>query len=129
MLPVTTPIATEQLIKLVNQMPAVMWSTDTALLLTSRCGGVVAMFDHQPGAVDGTAVGTFVDPSDRETFLGAHRGGARSRYRGDYCTRAPRRLHRIAPSRLCRRIGDARIRDHRVERQTQLAGDPRRTTA
>src|SRR6266550_2616042 len=73
MLHAATPIATEQLIKLVNQMPAVMWSTDTDLLLTSRCGGVLAMFDHLPGAVDGTAIGTFVDPEDRETVLAAHR--------------------------------------------------------
>src|SRR5205809_3034454 len=73
MLHAATPIATEQLIKLVNQMPAVMWSTDADLLLTSRCGGVLAMFDHLPGAVDGTAIGTFVDPEDRETVLAAHR--------------------------------------------------------
>src|SRR6266704_194582 len=73
MLHAATPIAAEHLIKLVNQMPAVMWSTDADLQLTSRCGGVLAMFDHLPGAVDGTAIGTFVDPEDRETVLAAHR--------------------------------------------------------
>jgi len=50
-----------------------MWSTDADLVLTSRCGGVLAMFDHLPGAVDGVPIGSFVDPEDRETVLAAHR--------------------------------------------------------
>src|SRR3989442_2554826 len=77
MMHAATQIATEHLIKLVNQMPAVMWSTDADLLLTSRCGGVLAMFDHLPGTVDGIAIGTFVDPPDRETVLAAHRAALR----------------------------------------------------
>src|SRR2546425_4377903 len=77
MMHAVTQIATEHLIKLVNQMPAVMWSTDADLLLTSRCGGVLAMFDHLPGTVDGIAIGTFVDPPDRDTVLAAHRAALR----------------------------------------------------
>src|SRR6266567_2817937 len=73
MLHAATPIAAEHLIKLVNQMPAVMWSTDADLQLTSRTGGVLAVFDHLPGTVDGIPIGTFVDPEDRETVLAAHR--------------------------------------------------------
>jgi len=73
MLHAATPIAAEHLIKLVNQMPAVMWSTDADLQLTSRSGGVLAVFDHLPGTADGIPIGTFVDPEDRETVLAAHR--------------------------------------------------------
>src|SRR6266566_3628485 len=73
MLRAATPIAAEHLIKLVNQMPAVMWSTDADLQLTSRSGGVLAVFDHLPGTADGIPIGTFVDPEDRETVLAAHR--------------------------------------------------------
>ena len=73
MLHAATPIAAEHLIKLVNQMPAVMWSTDADLQLTSRSGGVLAVFDRLPGTVDGIPIGTFVDPEDRETVLAAHR--------------------------------------------------------
>jgi two-component system, NarL family, sensor histidine kinase UhpB len=68
-----TPIATEHLIKLVNQMPAIMWSTDAELRLTSRVGGVLAQFGHLPGNVEGTPIGTYVDDRDRETVLAAHR--------------------------------------------------------
>ena len=73
MLHAATPIAAEHLIKLVNQMPAVMWSTDADLQLTSRSGGVLAVFDQLPGTVDGIPIGMFVDPEDRETVLAAHR--------------------------------------------------------
>src|SRR6266516_999769 len=73
MLHAATPIAAYHLMKLVNQMPAVMWSTDADLQLTSRTGGVLAVFDHLPGTVDGIPIGTFVDPEDRETVLAAHR--------------------------------------------------------
>ena len=73
MLRAATPIAAEHLIKLVNQMPAVMWSTDADLQLTSRSGGVLAVFDQLPGTVDGIPIGMFVDPEDRETVLAAHR--------------------------------------------------------
>src|SRR6266700_2089198 len=73
MLHAATPIAAEHLIKLVNQMPAVMWSTDADLQLTSRSGGVLAVFDQLPGTADGIPIGMFVDPEDRETVLAAHR--------------------------------------------------------
>ena len=71
-----TQIATEHLVRLVNQMPAVMWSTDADLLLTWRCGGVVAQFGL-PATVDGIAIGTFVDSPDREIVLAAHRAALR----------------------------------------------------
>ena len=67
-----TQIATEHLMKLVNQMPAILWSTDRNLRLTSRSGGVLTMFDQLPAA-DGTSIGSFVDSEDRETVLAAHR--------------------------------------------------------
>src|SRR5437879_6011277 len=57
-------------------MPAVMWSTDADLLLTWRCGGVVAQFGL-PATVDGIAIGTFVDSPDREIVLAAHRAALR----------------------------------------------------
>ena len=72
-----TQIATEHLVKLVNQMPAVMWSTDADLLLTSRCGGVLAQFGHLPATVEGIPIGTFVDSPDRERVLAAHRAALR----------------------------------------------------
>jgi len=81
-----TQIAGEHLIKLVNQMPAVMWSTDIDLRLTSRCGGVLARFGDLPGNVDGTPIGTYVDPPDRETVLAAHRAALKGQS-GSYETR------------------------------------------
>src|SRR5438552_12367506 len=72
-----TQIATEHLVKLVNQIPAVMWSTDADLLLTSRCGGVVAQFGHLPATIEGIPIGTFVDAPDREIVLAAHRAALR----------------------------------------------------
>src|SRR3989454_11401546 len=96
MMHAATQIATEHLIKLVNQMPAVMWSTDADLLLTSRCGGVLAMFDHLPGTVDGIAIGTFVDPPDRETVLAAHRAALR----GESATYETRFQGRIFSARV-----------------------------
>src|SRR5690349_13692940 len=72
-----THIGSEHLAKLLGQLPAVMWSTDADLLITSRYGGVVAAFGHQPGPVDGTPIGTFVDPADRETVVAAHQAALR----------------------------------------------------
>src|SRR5258705_10352054 len=37
-----THIGTEHLTRLLSQLPALMWSTDTGLQLTSRYGGVLA---------------------------------------------------------------------------------------
>jgi len=68
-----THLGTEHLVKLLSQLPAVMWSTDADLQMTSRYGGVLALLGHQPGPVDGPPIGTFVDPADRETVVAAHR--------------------------------------------------------
>jgi len=68
-----THLGTEHLVKLLSQLPAVMWSTDVDLQMTSRYGGVLAVLGHQPGPVDGPPIGTFVDPADRETVVAAHR--------------------------------------------------------
>ena len=73
MLHAATQIATEYLVRLVNQMPAVMWSTDADLRLTSRSGGVLAKLGHLAENVEGVPIGTFVDEEDRETVLAAHR--------------------------------------------------------
>ena len=72
-----THIGTEHLTRLLSQLPALMWSTDTDLQVTSRYGGVLAVFGQEPGAVDGPSIGEFVDPADLETVVAAHRAALR----------------------------------------------------
>ena len=64
---------------------------DVDLRLTSRCGGVLARFRDLPGNVDGTPIGTYVDPPDRETVLAAHRAALQGRS-GSYETRFQGRI-------------------------------------
>lgn len=66
-------IGTEHLTRLLSQLPALMWSTDTDLHLTSRYGGVLAAFGHEAGLVDGPSIGEFLDPADAQTVVNAHR--------------------------------------------------------
>src|SRR5258705_9700549 len=68
-----THIGTEHLTRLLSQLPALMWSTDTDLQLTSRYGGVLAGFGQEPGAVDGPSIREFLDPAGLETVGAAHR--------------------------------------------------------
>jgi len=68
-----THIGAEHLTRLLSQLPALMWSTDTDLQLTSRYGGVLALFGHEAGPVEGPSIGAFVDPADAETVVAAHR--------------------------------------------------------
>src|SRR5258705_12866986 len=62
-----THIGTEHLTRLLSQLPALMWSTDTDLQVTSRYGGVLAGFGHQPGARDGPSLGECLGPPDPGT--------------------------------------------------------------
>src|SRR5256885_8402842 len=64
-----THIGTEHLTRLLSQLPALMWSTDTDLQLTSCYGGVLAVFGHEPSAVDGPSGGEFVDPAGLATVV------------------------------------------------------------
>jgi PAS domain S-box-containing protein len=77
MLKAATHIGAEHLTRILSQLPALMWSTDTDLHLMSQYGGVVAMFGGEPGAMDGPPIATFVDPADTETVLAAHRAALR----------------------------------------------------
>jgi len=77
MLKAATHIGAEHLTRLLSQLPALMWSTDNDLHLTSRYGGVLAMFGSEPGTIDGPPVATFADPTDTETVLAAHRAALR----------------------------------------------------
>src|SRR5258705_11122799 len=72
-----THIGTEHLTRLLSQLPALMWSTDTDLQVTSRYGGVLAGFGHEPGAVDGPSIGEVGDPPDQVTGVAAQRAAPR----------------------------------------------------
>jgi len=72
-----TQIGAEHLAKLLSQLPALMWSTDGDLLITSRWGGAIKVFGHPEGPVEATPVGTFVDPADRDTVIAAHQAALR----------------------------------------------------
>jgi len=74
---VTVGIGAEHFTRLVNQLPVVVWSTDTDLRLTSRYGGVLAAFGHAAGIADGTPITAFVDPADTEAVLAGHRAALR----------------------------------------------------
>jgi hypothetical protein len=66
-------IGAEHLTRLLGQLPAIVWSTDTDLRVTSRYGGVLKVFGHEQGPVDGTPVAEFADPQDQEAVVAAHR--------------------------------------------------------
>src|ERR1051326_6807896 len=72
-----TQIGAEHFAKLLSQLPALMWSTDSDLLITSRWGGAIKVFGHSEGPIEATPVGAFVDPADRETVIAAHRAALR----------------------------------------------------
>src|ERR1041384_3737688 len=52
-----TQIGAEHFAKLLSQLPALMWSTDSDLLITSRWGGAIRVFGHNEGPIDATPVG------------------------------------------------------------------------
>src|SRR5258705_11946266 len=64
-----THIGTEHLTRLLSQLPALMWSTDTDLQLTSRYGGVLAGVGREPGAVGAPSVGDFGEPSGLQNVV------------------------------------------------------------
>ncbi len=55
----------------VEQLPAVLWTTDEELRFTSSVGAGLAALDLEPGQVVGTSVGSFAE--DDEKILGPHR--------------------------------------------------------
>jgi PAS domain S-box-containing protein len=55
----------------VEQLPAVLWTTDEELRFTSSVGSGLAALGLEPGQVVGTSVGAFAE--DDETLLGPHR--------------------------------------------------------
>lgn len=59
--------------RLLGQVPALMWSTDTELRLTSRYGGVLVAFGHEPGTVDPVPLTAFIEPGYESVVLDAHR--------------------------------------------------------
>src|ERR1044072_9587969 len=72
-----TQIGAAHFAKLLSQLPALMWSTDSDLLITSRWGGAIKVFGHSEGPIEATPVGAFVDPADRETVIAAPRAALR----------------------------------------------------
>src|SRR5258705_2874136 len=84
-----THIGTEHLTRLLSQLPALMWSTDTDLQLTSRYGGGLAVVGAEAGARGGPAICEVVDSPGPETVVAAHR--ARPPGQGaPQCTPGPR---------------------------------------
>src|SRR5258705_11786460 len=57
-----THIGTEHLTRLLSQLPALMWSTDTDLQVTSRYGGGLAGFRHDPRPAAGPSIGAVLGP-------------------------------------------------------------------
>jgi len=62
----------EQVTRLVAHLPVILWSTDAELRLTSRFGGGLAQFRHEPGELHGPLITTFADPADAEAVRRAH---------------------------------------------------------
>jgi PAS domain S-box-containing protein len=67
----------EHFTRLVAQLPVIVWSTDTALHVTSRYGGGLTPFGQVAGAFDGPDVASFVDPGDAPTVRAAHQTALR----------------------------------------------------
>ena len=69
----------DQLGRLVDQLPVLLWSTDTQLRITSRRGGGLAtlgMWPQQP--MEGVRVGTTIeDPAEGARVLAAHQAALR----------------------------------------------------
>lgn len=65
-------IGVEHFTRLVAQLPVIVWSTDTALHLTSQYGGGLAPFGSAPGPLEGPQIESFVDPADAHIVHAAH---------------------------------------------------------
>src|ERR1044072_9400045 len=72
-----TQIGAEHSAKLSSQLPALMWSADSALFIPSAGDGAIKVLGHSEGPFEATPVGAFVDPADRETVIAAHRAALR----------------------------------------------------
>lgn len=64
-------------VRLVDQLPVVLWSTDAELRITSSRGGGLAAFGLAPGAGHGQPVQDYVDPAAVAPVLAAHRAALR----------------------------------------------------
>lgn len=83
-------IGGEHFLRLVAQLPVILWSTDTELHLTSQYGGGLAPFDLPAGAIDGPQIEAFVDAADAPIVLAAHKAalaGESSSYETRYAGR------------------------------------------
>lgn len=65
-------IGAPHFIRLVDQLPVIVWSTDTDLRVTSRYGGGLAPFGHSPGAFDGPSIDSFAEPNEVGVVRAAH---------------------------------------------------------
>lgn len=70
-------IGAEHWTRLVGQLPALVWSTDVDLRLTSRYGGALTAFGHESGPMEGTPLTAFIEAEYTNTVLTAHRAALR----------------------------------------------------
>lgn len=64
----------EQLVRLVEQLPVLLWSTDAQLRVTSRRGGSLSLLGSLPSPDEGVLVGRSVEnPAESARALAAHR--------------------------------------------------------
>ncbi|MGH7607083.1 MAG: PAS domain S-box protein, partial [Gemmatimonadales bacterium] len=76
----------EHFVRVVDQLPVVVWSTDRDLNITSRHGGLLAELGVAGGAADGRPLALrFDDPATAAPVLAAHRAALRG-YSGAYET-------------------------------------------
>src|SRR6266498_289578 len=67
----------QQLGRLVDQLPVLVWSTDEKLRLTSRYGGGLALVGPVPGPGEGLRVGEVESPSEAVRAVNAHQAALR----------------------------------------------------
>jgi PAS domain S-box-containing protein len=77
MIPTLNGLGAEHFIRLVAQLPVIVWSTDTEHRVIARFGGGLAPFGLPSGVGDGPEVESFVDPADADIVVAAHRGALR----------------------------------------------------
>ena len=67
----------QQLGRLVDQLPVLVWSTDETLRLTSRYGGGLALVGPVPGPGEGLRVGEVESPTEAARAVNAHHAALR----------------------------------------------------
>src|SRR5262249_5974233 len=70
-------IGADHFTRLVAQLPVIVWSTDTALHVTSRYGGGLTAIGQAVGTTDGMDLAAFTDPADVAAARTAHESALR----------------------------------------------------